>query len=838
MTNSIFLFTRMVPPLSINHQGGSNNDTIVDAKEEHGVTHKNHVEEKNEAIAPELERPSRSKLKWPAFIGDAATYDWQSVHTDLAKGLHSGCYGWDNAAYWGIAERKAGIDLQEWYKQRTDAEYYLPQFKELVDDPQTQQEWKGIFTFDPMGMYAQPPTIAACKANLDIEELRTKLPRDGVIVDKETGQIKTQKAAICYAWNLPRLSQRLELTEQELRQALHKFSGNPEVLDPARKTFLPAVGGCTIYCFGDVRKLRDPRTEVAVRVHDECIGSDVFGSDICTCRPYLIFALEQCIRVAQNGGVGLVIYYRKEGRSLGEVVKFRVYNARENQTGGDSSEQYFHHTESIAGIRDARFQVMMPDALKWLGVKRIDWLCSMSNEKYEAIVGAGIKVMQRVTLPESYVKENMKVEIGAKIASGYQTTEMDVAALEDTNLSLSQIRKQCRRIYDLGVAGDLEHFDLHLEKLPEVVSFVKQVIDDAYPGGKDTVKPHSRVRHLENIPAYQDFLNGMECGGVDPLEQTRRLLDLVTVSVLVDAGAGQDWKYYHHGQKYTSSEGLAVASLDMFLDGAFSSDRALKHRVNSYELIHNLSKETFTKGFQCNSGNPLQSVDGRFQLLKRLGTCLESNPRYFGSELQRPGNMLDYVLKHATKVQDENSDSGFTYQVSLTDIWDVCARGLKKMWPQHAGSIQSGDIWHYHRLTIPGQPGSDLIPFHKLTQWLIYSLVEVLELSSIGIKVVGMERMTALAEYRNGGLLCDLGVLKLKDTSDHLALHPVGSEVIVEWRALTIVLMDQIAAAFEDFSLAQVLEGGTWRAGRVIARQVRPETGKPPIQIRSDGTVF
>mmetsp|Transcript_9329 Transcript_9329/g.14379 ORF Transcript_9329/g.14379 Transcript_9329/m.14379 type:complete len:814 (-) Transcript_9329:129-2570(-) len=785
---------------------------------------------KSHLNSEETQRLGRSKLKWPEFTGDAVDYDWKSVHQDLENSKFAGCYGWDNAAYWGIAERKAGIDLQEWYKQRTEAEYYLPNVDELIRDPQTQQEWDGIFTFDPMGMYAHPPTIAACKANLDIEELKSKLPRDGEIVSAEDGQIRTQKAAICYAWNLPRLSQRLQLSEDELRQALFKFSGNPSVLDETKKTFLPAVGGCTIYIFGDVRKLRDPKTEVAVRVHDECIGSDVFGSDICTCRPYLIFALEQCIRCAQRGGVGLVIYFRKEGRSLGEVVKFRVYNARENQQGGDSSQKYFHHTESIAGIRDARFQVMMPDALKWLGVKRIDWLCSMSNEKYEAIVGAGIKVMQRVTLPEDYVKENMKVEIGAKIASGYQATEMDVEALADQNLSLSQIRKQCRRIYELGLANDLEHFELHLEKMPDVVNFVKEVIAKNYPGGMDTVKPHSRVRHLENVPAYQEFVQNMHA--LDPYEQTRRLLDLVTVSVLVDAGAGSGWKYYQNGQQYKSSEGLAVASLDMFLDGAFSSDQALKHRVNSYQLIHNLSKDAFCKGFQVHEKeNPLMSVDGRFQLLKKLGTCLEQNPQYFGSELQRPGNMLDYVLSKATVVE-----SG--YKVSLSDIWDVCARGLKHMWPQHAGSIQSGDIWQYHRLTIPGQPGSDLVPFHKLTQWLIYSLVEVLEMSPIGIKVVGLERMTALAEYRNGGLLADLGVLKLKDSSDHLALHPVGSEVIVEWRALTIVLMDQIAAEFPGFSLAQVLEGGTWSAGRVIARKLRPPLGPPPIQIRSDGTVF
>merc|ERR1711935_664696 len=141
-----------------------------------------------------------------------------------------------------------------------------------------------------------------------------------------------------------------------------------------------------------------------VRVHDECIGSDVFGSDICSCRPYLIFALRQAVECAQRGGVGVVVYFRKEGRSLGEVIKFRVYNARINQVGGDRADTYFHHTESIAGIRDARFQTMMPDVLNWMGIRRIDWLCSMSNEKYEAITGAGIKVMQRVDLPEDFIK--------------------------------------------------------------------------------------------------------------------------------------------------------------------------------------------------------------------------------------------------------------------------------------------------------------------------------------------------------------------------------------------------------------------------------------------------
>jgi GTP cyclohydrolase II len=351
------------------------------------------------------------------------SYGWKDVHNDLETGVYAGAYGWDNAAYWGISEQKAGVDLKEWYKTRTDAEFYLPEFKELVDDPETQKDWDRIATFDPMGMTAKPPTIAACKAKLDIPELKD-LPRDGEIV-LANGEIWTSKCAVYYAWNLPALAERLDLSEQELRECLHRYSRDDRLLDPKVRTYIPAVGGCTIYTFGDARKIRDPATETVVRVHDECIGSDVFGSDICSCRPYLIFALRQAVQCAQRGGVGIVVYYRKEGRSLGEVIKFRVYNARVNQEGGDRPEMYFHHTEQIAGIRDARFQTMMPDVLNWMGLRRIDWLCSMSNEKYEAITGAGIQVMRRVDLPEDYIKESMKVELDAKIASGYHSDSLD-----------------------------------------------------------------------------------------------------------------------------------------------------------------------------------------------------------------------------------------------------------------------------------------------------------------------------------------------------------------------------------------------------------------------------
>merc|ERR1719443_2532888 len=291
---------------------------------------------------------------------------------------------------------------------------------------------------------------------------------DGEIITS-SNEIVTSKCAIYYTWNLPRLSERLELSEDELRQCLYKYSHDERLLDPKVRTYIPAVGGCTCYTFGDARKIRDPKTEIVVRVHDECIGSDVFGNDICSCRPYLIFALRQAVECAQRGGVGIVVYYRKEGRSLGEVIKFRVYNARINQDGGDRADQYFHHTEAIAGIRDARFQTMMPDVLNWMGLRRIDWLCSMSNEKYDAITGAGIQVMQRVDLPEDYIKESMKVELDAKIASGYHSDSIDKEQIASELMQLGAIRHQCTKLYELAKKGDLRFFTVDESKIPAAV---------------------------------------------------------------------------------------------------------------------------------------------------------------------------------------------------------------------------------------------------------------------------------------------------------------------------------------------------------------------------------
>lgn len=196
----------------------------------------------------------------------------------------------------------------------------------------------------------------------------------------------------------------------------------PELITrPDLKIFLPPIGGLSIYIFGNPAHLSDATKVLTLRVHDECNGSDVFGSDICTCRPYLIFGIEECVRTAQKGGVGLIVYFRKEGRALGEVTKYLVYNARKRAEEGDTASSYFKRTEHIAGVKDMRFQALMPDVLHWLGITKIDKFLSMSHHKYEAIANTGIKVLERVPIPDTLIPEDSRVEIDAKIASGYFT---------------------------------------------------------------------------------------------------------------------------------------------------------------------------------------------------------------------------------------------------------------------------------------------------------------------------------------------------------------------------------------------------------------------------------
>ncbi|KGI68483.1 GTP cyclohydrolase II [Mycolicibacterium rufum] len=272
------------------------------------------------------------------------------------------------------------------------------------------------------------PTIAVTKAQVILPEVGDALGRGRLVPDGRvllaTGAAQVTKAAVEPVWHLPGVAARFGCSENDLRRVLFEETGGmyPELVTrPDLEVFLPPIGGQTVYIFGDPAHLADPSVELTARVHDECNGSDVFGSDICTCRPYLTHAIEECILGAQRGGVGLVAYSRKEGRALGEVTKFLVYNARKRQIGGDTADQYFARTECVAGVQDMRFQELMPDVLHWLGITKIHRLVSMSNMKYDAITGAGIEVGERVSIPDELIPADARVEMDAKMAAGYYT---------------------------------------------------------------------------------------------------------------------------------------------------------------------------------------------------------------------------------------------------------------------------------------------------------------------------------------------------------------------------------------------------------------------------------
>ncbi|MET0745543.1 MAG: DUF1688 family protein, partial [Microvirga sp.] len=315
----------------------------------------------------------------------------------------------------------------------------------------------------------------------------------------------------------------------------------------------------------------------------------------------------------------------------------------------------------------------------------------------------------------------------------------------------------------------------------------------------------------------------------------RAAFDLAIVSVLLDAGAGPRWRYAEGrtGETFARSEGLAVASLDMFVSGAFSSRPDDPFRVDADALL-TLTPEDLAIGFQVGDDNPLVGLEGRTALLNRLGRVALTNPDIFGQEDDpRPGGLFDVM---AAGARDDT--------VEATDILAVLLAHLGPIWPGRIslGGIDLGDTWRHPLVRAPDATAG-LVPFHKLSQWLSYSLIEPLQWA--GYAVARIDGLTGLPEYRNGGLFLDAGVLSLKDPAEAARPHGVESRLVVEWRALTVALLDRIAVEIrsklgfraEDFPLAKVLEGGTWATGRRLALETRGD-GSPPLSIVSDGTVF
>jgi GTP cyclohydrolase II len=347
-------------------------------------------------------------------------------------GTHAGAY----AIYRALAVASGSLDPS----RRPDLTDTAPTHR--VGPHPRWSEPDRIVSLDPFGAvvadvyagylaqgYDIRPTIAVTRAHVDVPEIGRaieagRLRPDGAIL-RDSGAAVVTKVALEPVWHLPGVARRFGCSEADLRRTLFEETGRmfPELVTRGDlDVFLPPIGGQTAYVFGSVDHLADASVPLTARVHDECNGSDVFGSDICTCRPYLTHAIEECIRGAQAGGVGLIVYFRKEGRGLGEVTKFLVYNARKRQVGGDRAEQYFARTECVAGVQDMRFQELMPDVLHWLGVRTIHRLVSMSNMKHEAIVAAGIAVEERVPIPDALVPPDARVEMDAKLAAGYFTT--------------------------------------------------------------------------------------------------------------------------------------------------------------------------------------------------------------------------------------------------------------------------------------------------------------------------------------------------------------------------------------------------------------------------------
>ncbi len=752
------------------------------------------------------------------------SYNYQNLHDDLNKKIVIGQYGGSNAIYYAITSCILSKNIS--YGKKNSDEYFIEDLKNHLNLPQTRMKWDFISSFDPLGYESDIPTISATRSVLNINELND-LECDGTVIDKDGG-VNVTKIAVDYVFNLPKLSEKIDVEESKLRDYFEKSTNNIKFKDKNIRCFLPPTDGMTVYIFGDIKKLSNKDTEIAVRVHDECNGSDVFGTDICTCRPYLIYSLKIAIQCAQRNGVGIIVYFRKEGRCLGEVIKFRVYNAR--KLNGDCSKKYFYHTENIVGIRDARIQEIMPDVLLWLGITRIDWLVSMSNEKYEAITNTGIEVMQRIALPKYLIPKDAFVEINAKITAGYHSND-ELITDHITKLKLlTSVREKCQKIYNLSVTNELKHFKVNMECMSNVVDKVTNYILKNHSDLK--IPYHGRFRHFEVYEGPNITQKLLDLWPhVDLNEKIRRMIDLTVVSVLLDAGAGDHWKYNApNGKTYYRSEGLAIVSLNMFKDGLFSSDIAVPHRVNSHGL-KNLNRLQFEKYFQITEENKLVGLDGRFNILKKLGNCLEKYPEFFGHELCRPGNILDYIHNN---IKDNH--------ISINTIWKCLIIGFENIWTNTQSNLcATGDMWIYTPLKVKGMPGSDIVPFHKLTQWLLLSILEPLKL--LGIHFDDSDDITPLPEYRNGGLLIDMNVLELKN-QDYARKrhHNVGSELIVEWRALTVILIDKIADQVKKrfsnhkLSLSQILQC-TWTLGREIAKEKRID-GSPPIQILSDGTVF
>ncbi len=400
-------------------------------------------------------------------------------------------------------------------------------------------------------------------------------------------------------------------------------------------------------------------------------------------------------------------------------------------------------------------------------------------------------------------------------------------------LSAEAVRARAHRMLAIGLAEELPHFGIELARLDVVADLVIGTTRAAYPCLD--VPFHSRWRHFvfggEDRWALLDAATKWK----DRHARARAAFDLAIVSVLLDAGAPPGWRYRDRrsGQRVGRSEGLALASFAMFAQGAFSADAADPLRADA-DALARLSDDALERGFQVIAGNSFPDIGARAQLLRELGRTIAAAPGIFGlADKPRPGGLFDAVVQ-----------SAHSSAVAAPAVLASVLRHFGPIWPSRLtlGGIPLGDCWRHPALA-SADATNGLVPLHKLSQWLTYSLIEPLQ--AAGISVTDIDGLTGLAEYRNGGLFVDTGVLHLRNPAEAEVVHDVASELVVEWRALTVALLDRLAGIVRQrmgldaasFPLARLLQGGTWTAGRMLAAELRPD-GSPPIRVATGGTVF
>ncbi|KAJ7450066.1 hypothetical protein B0H11DRAFT_2078315 [Mycena galericulata] len=432
-----------------------------------------------------------------------------------------------------------------------------------------------------------------------------------------------------------------------------------------------------------------------------------------------------------------------------------------------------------------------------------------------------------------------------------QTTPAQTAAYLRT---LPAIRERCTRVFELAKQGKLQYFEYHPENEVKVTAFCVDIIKRDFGTDFAQIPPHGRWRHLDSHHERIAPLVAKWASGLAPpstLEVTKRLIDLFMVAVLLDAGAGTQWAYIEPGSgvRFSRSEGLGVAAVHMFESGLFSGDPAQPYRVDA-EGLARLTAAQIATGLQVTPENPLVGLEGRASLLTNLAAALRANAEFFGPDA-RPGNLVDFLEAQSFLPTDSSEGKRV---VPISALWAALVDGLQPIWPRARttlGGVPLGDVWPCPALALAQSSveGVDLVPFHKLTGWLAYSLMEPLQVY-LGWRFEGTEHMTGLPEYRNGGLFLDLGVLSLRtDPAESLPTDAAGiprvppsHPAVVEWRAMTVVLLDRTLTALRlalpapALTLVQVLESATWKGGREIAQAKRG--GGPPIDIISDGTVF